>query len=108
MDYMNCQKEIDMKKRIIHGCSKDPLKTPGICWKSDIEKFKNTLKVGTTYELTKIASSDKVGERKVRKVEYMRLIAKHPHIATFEDENGHYTSYGYWELQKLLKGEEYS
>lgn len=90
------------------GSRKDPLRSPNICRISDIEKFKNTLRIGTTYELTKMVSPEKVGERKTREVKYMRLTAKYPYIATLEGEDGHCTSYSYWELQKLIKGEEYS
>lgn len=98
-----------MGHRMIYGTKKDPLRSPNICRKSDIERFKKTLRVGTTYELTKVTTSAEPGSRKkIRNVRYMRLVAKNPHNATLEDENGNYTSYGYWELQKLIKGEEYS
>lgn len=53
-----------MGHRMTYGTKKDPLLSPNICWKKDIEKFKKTLRVGTTYELTKITTSAEPGSRK--------------------------------------------
>ena len=76
----------------------------------EIERFKDTLKIGNTYELTKITTSKepgKEGRRKLSCVRNMRLVKKYPFIATFEDENGFLESFGYWEVMKLTRGEEY-
>lgn len=93
----------------MYGMQKGPLNSPRLCRKKDLEKFRDRLKIGTEYKLTKITTSRDEGQgtKKLRRVRYMRLVEKHPHIATFEDENGFLTSYGYWELRKLIRGEEY-
>lgn len=93
----------------MYGGTKKDLLRVAVCRTKDLEKFRNKLKIGTTYELTKITTTNDAGQgrRKLRNVRQMRLIRKYPHIATFEDERGFLESFGYWELSKLIKGEEY-
>lgn len=85
---------------------KDPLRTPDINSLNDIEIFKKTLKIGTTYKIAEVSVSEgKEGRKKYKKEHEMRLVAKYPHVATLEDEYGRVASWNYWKLQKLIKGE---
>lgn len=81
----------------MYGTQKEQLNSPRLCSKKELEKFRDRLKVGITYELTKITTSkDEIkGTKKLKRVKRLRLVEKHPHVATFEDENGFLTSYGY-------------
>lgn len=48
------------------------------------------------------------GSKKIKEVKkWMRLIKCYRHHAQFEDAHGIRRSYGYWELDKLLRGETY-
>ena len=61
------------------------------------------LVVGRTYDLTvRVAVRGNQGTRKVKRK--MKLVGIYPHHAQFE-RRGIRRSYGYWELEKLLKGE---
>ena len=63
------------------------------------------LVVGRTYELiVRVAVKGNQGTRKVKRK--MKLVGIYPHHAQFE-RRGIRRSYGYWELEKLLKGEDY-
>lgn len=64
------------------------------------------LKGGEVYTL--IFQEKKDGSKKIREVKKrMRLIKCYTHHAQFEDAHGIRRSYGYWELDKLLRGETY-
>lgn len=63
------------------------------------------LVIGKTYELTvRVAVRGNQGTRKVKRK--MKLVGIYPYHAQFE-RRGIRRSYGYWELEKLLKGEDY-
>ena len=95
---------------MIYGSKVDLLKSDKVCFKSDLEIIKNNLKIGETYKFVTYRTKSeegKEGRRKVRVEKKMKLVAKYPFIALFLDKNGHHTSFGYWEISKMIKGEEY-
>lgn len=76
------------------------------CSLEDLKEFKEALVIGKTYKIMERINTDyNQGREKIKKIRKIRLVEKYPHIATFEDEYGQKTSWDYWAIQKLLKGE---